>query len=84
MLVVVNVVNAPVDGAVPPIAGGEDRSSVPPNVRLPVVVTVPVRVRPLTVPVPLTLVTVPDPLLLKVVQSAALKAPRLAADAVGT
>ena len=31
-----------------------------------------------------TLVTVPDPLLLKVVQSAALNAPRLVADAVGT
>ena len=34
--------------------------------------------------VPVTLVTVPDPLLLNVVQSAALNAPRLAADAVGT
>ena len=34
--------------------------------------------------VPVTLVTVPDPLLLNVVQSAALKAPRLDADAVGT
>ena len=31
-----------------------------------------------------TAVTVPDPLLLKVVQSAALKAPRLDAEAVGT
>ena len=31
-----------------------------------------------------TLVTVPDPLLLKVVQSAALNAPRLDAEAVGT
>ena len=33
--------------------------------------------------VPATLVTVPEPLLLKVVQSAALNAPRLVADAVG-
>jgi hypothetical protein len=33
--------------------------------------------------VPVTLVTVPEPLLLKVVQSAALNAPRLVADAVG-
>ena len=46
-------------GVVPPIAGGEDRSKVPPSVRLPVVVTVPDRLIPLTVPVPLTLVTVP-------------------------
>ena len=35
---------------------------VPPNVRLPKVVTVPVSVSPLTVPVPETLVTVPVPL----------------------
>ena len=41
----------------------------------PVLVTRPV--------VPDTDVTVPDPLLLKVVQSAALKAPRFVADAVG-
>ena len=34
--------------------------SAPPNVRLPAVVTVPVRVRPLTVPVPVTLVTLPS------------------------
>ena len=34
-------------------------ASVPPNVKLPLVVTVPVRVNPLTVPVPPTLVTVP-------------------------
>ena len=34
-------------------------ASVPPRVRLPLVVTVPVRVNPLTVPVPPTLVTVP-------------------------
>ena len=33
--------------------------NVPPSVRLPVVVTVPERVRPLTVPVPPTDVTVP-------------------------
>ena len=33
---------------------------VPPNVRLPDVVTVPVKVKPLTVPVPPTEVTVPD------------------------
>ena len=35
--------------------------SVPPKVKLPVLVTVPVRVKPLTVPVPLTDVTVPVP-----------------------
>ena len=58
--------------------------NVPPSVRLPLVVTVPVRVRPLTVPVPLTEVTEPEPLLLNVVQSAALRAPRLVAEAVGT
>ena len=46
---------------------------VPPNVKLPVLVTVPVRVMPLTVPVPLTEVTVPLPLLLKVVQSVDVK-----------
>ena len=57
---------------------------VPLNVKLPVVVTVPDKESPLTVPVPLTEVTEPLPLLLKVVQSAALKAPRLDADAVGT
>ena len=34
--------------------------------------------------VPVTDVTVPEPLLLNVVQSAALKAPRFKADAVGT
>ena len=56
----------------------------PPRVKLPLVVTVPVKVMPLTVPVPPTLVTDPLPLLLKVVQSAALKAPRLVAEAVGT
>jgi hypothetical protein len=71
--VVVSVENAPVFGVVPPIAGGEDRSNVPPSVRLPVVVTVPDRLIPLTVPVPLTLVTEPDPLLLNVVQSVLVK-----------
>tara|TARA_R110002126_G_scaffold77034_1_gene192261 strand:- start:67 stop:858 length:792 start_codon:yes stop_codon:yes gene_type:complete len=55
---------------VPPLATGrvpvtpEARfisSSVPPRVKLPELVTVPVKVRPLTVPAPLTLVTVPAP-----------------------
>ena len=55
------VVKAPVFAAVLPIAGGLDRSNVPPKVKLPDVVTVPVKVKPLTVPVPLTDVTVPDP-----------------------
>ena len=63
---------------VPPLATGRvpvtwvvklTLESVPPSVKLPVEVTVPVRVIPLTVPVPATLVTVPLPLLLKVVQS---------------
>ena len=53
------VVPVIVFGVVPPIAGGLDKSKVPPNVKLPEVVTVPVRVIPLTVPVPLTDVTVP-------------------------
>ena len=35
--------------------------NVPPSVKLPLDVTVPVNVRPLTVPVPPTLVTVPEP-----------------------
>ena len=35
------------------------RDSVPPNVRLPLVVTDPLKLKPLTVPVPPTLVTVP-------------------------
>ena len=56
-------------GVVPPIAGGLDKSNVPPSVKLPLVVTVPVNVKPFTVPVPDTLVTEPDPLLLNVVQS---------------
>ena len=49
--------------------------SVPPSVKLPVVVTVPVNVNPLTVPVPLTEVTDPDPLLLNVFQSVLVKYP---------
>jgi hypothetical protein len=44
---------------VPPIAGGLDKSNVPPKVKLPIDVTVPLRVIPDTVPVPLTEVTVP-------------------------
>ena len=36
------------------------RLNVPPSVKLPEVVTVPVNVSPLTVPVPPTLVTVPE------------------------
>jgi hypothetical protein len=58
-IVDVTVVNLPVDAVVPPMAGGEDKSSVPPKVRLPEVVTVPDKEMPLTVPVPDTLVTVP-------------------------
>ena len=58
--------------------------SVPPSIKLPEPVTVPVRVKPETVPVPLTLVTEPPPLLLNVVQSVELSAPRLVAEAVGT
>ena len=54
---------------------------VPATVNAGVVVAVATVITP---PVKLTLVTVPDPLLLKVVQSAALNAPRLDADAVGT
>ena len=63
---------------VPPLATGSvpvtwvvklTFESVPPSVKLPVDVTVPVNVMPLTVPVPETLVTLPLPLLLKVVQS---------------
>ena len=64
-------------GVVLPITGGLDRFNVPPNVKFPLVVTVPVRVRPFTVPVPPTLVTVPLvlDLLLKVVQSVLVKYP---------
>ncbi len=55
---------------VPPLATGSvpvtcvlrsTPESVPPSVREPLEVTVPVRVMPLTVPVPDTLVTVPPP-----------------------
>jgi hypothetical protein len=55
----VNVVNAPEFGVVLPIAGGDIKLNVPPKVKFPEVVTVPVKVKPLTVPVPLTDVTVP-------------------------
>ena len=58
-LVAFRTVPFTVFGAVPPIAGGLDKSSVPPKVRLPEDVTVPLRLIPETVPVPLTLVTVP-------------------------
>jgi hypothetical protein len=57
--VLVKVVNFPVDGEVAPIAGGLDRSNVPPKVRFPLLVTVPDNDIPLTVPVPPTEVTVP-------------------------
>ena len=50
---------------VPPLAA----ASVPPRVNVPVVVIVPVKVRPVVPPEPLTEVTLPLPLLLKVVQS---------------
>jgi hypothetical protein len=46
-------------GVVLPITGGLDKFKVPPNVKFPEDVTVPLRVIPDTVPVPLTLVTVP-------------------------
>jgi len=53
-----NVVNAPVFAAVEPIAGGLDKSSVPPNVTVPLdVIGPPVSVMPLTVPVVTTEVT---------------------------
>ena len=44
---------------VPPMAGGADKSNVPPKVKLPLVVTVPDKLIPDTVPVPPTDVTVP-------------------------
>ena len=53
------VVPVIVFAVVPPIAGGADKSSVPPKVRLPVLVTVPDKLMPDTVPVPPTYVTVP-------------------------
>ena len=66
-VVAVTVVNVPAAAVVPPIAGGLDKSSVPPSVRFPELVTVPVKVKPLTVPVPPTEVTVPpDPVADKV------------------
>jgi hypothetical protein len=74
-LVAFKTVPFTVFGAVPPIAGGLDKSNVPPSVKLPEDVTVPLRLIPETVPVPLTLVTVPDPLLLKVVQSVLVRYP---------
>ena len=55
-VIVVPVIAA---GVVPPIAGGLDKFNVPPNVQLPLDVTVPVNVKPFTVPVPDTEVTVP-------------------------
>ena len=58
MLAVI-VVPAIVFGVVFPMVGGADKSSVPPKVRLPLLVTVPDKEMPETVPVPLTLVTVP-------------------------
>ena len=54
-----SVVNAPVLGDVDPIAGGDTKLNVPPRVKLPDDVTVPVKVKPLIVPVPATEVTVP-------------------------
>ena len=41
------------------MAGGDTKLNVPPSVKLPDEVTVPVKVNPLTVPVPATEVTVP-------------------------
>ena len=68
-LFAVTVVPAIEFGAVFPIDGGLDKSNVPPSVKLPEAVTVPVKVIPLTVPVPPTEVTVPLPLPLNVFQS---------------
>ena len=56
-VVAVIVVPVMASGVVPPITGGLDKSKVPPKVRLPVLVTVPLNVIPETVPVPLTEVT---------------------------
>jgi hypothetical protein len=66
-VIVVPVIAAAV---VPPIAGGLDKSKVPPKVRLPLEVTVPLSDIPETVPVPPTLVTVPplDGLVLVIVK----------------
>jgi len=52
--------------------------SVPPRVRLPAVVTVPVNVMPLTVPVPPTLVTVPAPRLARAAAAEVAPVPPLA------
>ena len=52
--------------------------SVPPRVRLPAVVTVPVSVMPLTVPVPPTLVTVPAPRLARAAAAEVAPVPPLA------
>jgi hypothetical protein len=67
------------------VTSPEVSDNVPPNVKLPVVVTEPLSVNPLTVPVPPTDVTVPvfDVLLLNIVQSEELNTPRLEEDAVG-
>lgn len=59
MVVAVTVVPLIVFAVVPPIAGGADKSNVPPRVKLPLLVTVPDKLMPDTVPVPLTDVTVP-------------------------
>jgi len=55
----VKVENVPVFGVVLPMAGGADKSNVPPRVRCPLEVTVPLKLIPETVPVPPTDVTVP-------------------------
>jgi hypothetical protein len=69
-----NVVNAPVDAAVEPMAGGLERSNVPPRVTVPEdVIGPPVNVMPFTVPDVATDVTVPLPL--KVFQSVDVKYP---------
>jgi hypothetical protein len=57
----VTVVNLPVLAVVPPIAGGLDKSNVPPRVTVPVeVIGPPVRVIPFTDPDVPTEVTVPE------------------------
>ena len=75
---VFKVVNAPVEGVVEPIAGGLERSNVPPKVTVPdPVIGPPIKVNPLTVPVVPTEVTVPVvlDLLLNVFQSVDVKYP---------
>lgn len=59
LVVAVMVVPAIVFAVVFPMVGGLDKSSVPPKVKFPELVTVPDRLIPETVPVPPTLVTVP-------------------------